>query len=162
MTERGDVPRTVLPIPTTRWRTAVTSTEDAGNLLEDAACFWLTKDTDGNSLTVANMYVIRFAADQIPKVKSFWSLALYDQDFQLPQDLPMERHNRNSRASGMKTGADGSLAVYLQADDPGKDRDDNWLPTPKSGEYFVILRTYSPEGDILTGDYTPPPVEKVK
>lgn len=131
-----------------------------GNLLDDAAYFWLTKDTDGNKLTGANKYVIRFTTDQIPKVKAFWSLTLYDKDFYLPPNLPLERHVRNSN-NNMKTGGDGSLEVYLQAYSPGKDREDNWLPTPP-GEYFLILRTYGPEGDILTGNYTPPPVTKVK
>ena len=132
-----------------------------GNLLDDAAYFWLTKDTDGNPLTGENKYVIRFAADRIPKVKAFWSLTLYNNDFYLPPDLPMERHVRNSN-NGMTTGADGSLEVYLQADSPGKDREDNWLPTPKTGGYFLILRTYGPEGEILSGNYTPPSVTKVK
>ena len=34
-------------------------------------------------------------------------------------------------------------------------------PNP-TGEYNVLMRAYGPEGDILTGKYTPPPVTKVK
>lgn len=132
-----------------------------GNLLDDAAYFWLTKDTDGAKLNGENRYVIRFAADEIPKVRAFWSLTLYNQDFYLPQDLAVERHVVNNN-SGMRTADDGSLEIYLQGPNPGPARESNWLPTPPSGEYFMILRTYGPEGDILTGKYAPPPVVKVQ
>jgi hypothetical protein len=63
--------------------------------------------------------------------------------------------------NGMKLGADGSLAVYLQPDSPGPDKEANWLPTPRDN-YFVVMRVYGPEGDILTGKWQQPPVRQVK
>ncbi|MFM7325756.1 MAG: DUF1254 domain-containing protein [Nodosilinea sp.] len=127
-----------------------------GNVMEDAAYFWLSKDESDAKLDGTQTYVVRFDAAQIPKTKAFWSLTLYDQDFYLPQGLPLNRHVRNSM-SGMRHEADGSLVVYLQPDSPGPDKEANWLPTPRD-EYFVILRVYGPEGDILAGKWQPPPV----
>jgi DNA sulfur modification protein DndE len=131
-----------------------------GNLLEDAAYFWLTKDTSGARLDGNNKYVVRFEASQIPVTKAFWSLTLYDKDFYLPKDLPLNRHVRNSN-SGMKLGPDGSLVIYLQADSPGPDKEDNWLPTPRDA-YFCILRVYRPEGDILTGKWHIPDIAQAQ
>ncbi|MFM7974078.1 MAG: DUF1214 domain-containing protein, partial [Pirellula sp.] len=114
----------------------------------------------GAKLDGTQKYVVRFEAAQIPKTKAFWSLTLYDKDFYLPQGVPLNRHVRNSM-SGMKREADGSLVVYLQPDSPGPDKEVNWLPTPR-GDYFVILRVYGPEGDILAGKWQQPPVRSVE
>lgn len=129
------------------------------NLLEDAAYFFLNKDESEAKLDGSKRYVVRLEAAQIPKTKAFWSLTLYDKDFFLPQGLPMGRHVRNSM-NGMKLGADGSLVIYLQPDSPGADKEDNWLPTPRD-TYFVVMRVYGPEGDILTGKWQQPAVRRV-
>jgi DNA sulfur modification protein DndE len=128
------------------------------NLLEDAAYFFLNKDESGAKLDGNKKYVVRLEAAQIPKTKAFWSLTLYDKDFFLPQGLPMSRHVRNSM-NGMRLGPDGSLVIYLQPDSPGPDKADNWLPTPRDG-YFVVMRVYGPEGDILTGKWQQPAVRQ--
>jgi hypothetical protein len=103
---------------------------------------------------------VRLEAAQIPKTKAFWSLTLYNKDFYLPQGLPMGRHVRNSM-SGMKLEPDGALIIYLQPDSPGPDKENNWLPTPRDA-YFVVMRVYGPEGDILTGKWQQPVVRKVE
>ncbi len=126
------------------------------NLLEDAAYFWLSKDESGAKLDGNQKYIVRLEAAQIPKTKAFWSLTLYDKDFFLPQGLPMSRHVRNSM-DDMKRAPDGSLVVYLQPDNPGADKEANWLPTPRDS-YFVVMRVYGPEGDILTGKWQQPAV----
>jgi hypothetical protein len=43
----------------------------------------------------------------------------------------------------MKYNADGSRTIYLQADNPGEDKEANWLPAPW-GPLFVILSNYAP------------------
>jgi hypothetical protein len=66
----------------------------------------------------------------------------------------------------MKYNSDGSLTIYLQADNPGKDKEANWLPAPK-GPFLVILGTYAP-GDALIeslsnpNTYVPPAAVVVK
>jgi hypothetical protein len=130
-----------------------------GNLPEDAVYFWLTLDTNGAKLSGNNTYRVHFEASQIPKSKAFWSLTLYDKDFYLAKNVPLNRHVRNSN-SGMKLGPDGSLDILLQAESPGQDKEDNWLPTPRD-EFFTILRVYWPGSDFLTGKWVEPKVLKV-
>lgn len=131
-----------------------------GNLPEDAKYFWLKKDSEGIDLNGVNKYKVHFEASQIPKTKAFWSLTLYNSDFYLPQNLPMNRHVRNSN-SGMVKNPDGSLDVYLQPESPGKKLENNWLPTPPEG-YFIILRIYWANEDILNGTWKQPVPEKIR
>jgi hypothetical protein len=44
-------------------------------------------------------------------------------------------------------GADGTLDIYFQSDNPGKDNEANWLPAPKA-PFNLTMRFYSPESDI--------------
>jgi hypothetical protein len=128
--------------------------------MEDAVYFWLTKDTAGANLNGNKNYIIHFEASQIPQARAFWSLTLYTKDFFMAKNMPLNRHMLNSN-SGMKLGADGSLDIYLQAEDPGKEKETNWLPVPQE-EYFTLLRVYWPEGDFLTGKWRIPDISEVK
>ena len=74
-------------------------------------------DSDGQKLTGANNYELRFAKDQIPPVDAFWSITLYDKDSYLV-DNSINRYALGDR-SGMKLGDDGSLTIYLQSESPG-------------------------------------------
>src|SRR5262249_21288646 len=50
------------------------------NLTEDAVYPIAFTDAAGKDLTGANKYVLHFEKDQIPPVKAFWSLTMYNQD----------------------------------------------------------------------------------
>jgi len=90
-------------------------------------------------------YILTFPAGQLPPVNAFWSVTMYD---------------------GMKTGADGSLTLYIQKDSPGADKESNWLPAP-DGPIYLVMRLYWPKTtppSILPpgeGTWKPPAVEKV-
>jgi hypothetical protein len=60
-----------------------------------------------------------------------------------------------------KYNADGSLDLYFQNETPGKDREVNWLPSPK-GAFNMTMRLYSPKSDALTGRWNPPAINKVQ
>ena len=60
-----------------------------------------------------------------------------------------------------KYNADGSLDLYFQNENPGKDNEQNWLPAPK-GPYNLTMRLYAPKSDARTGKWNPPPVTKVQ
>ena len=100
-----------------------------GNLVEDAMYPFALVDSDGNRLTGANNYVLHFAKNEIPPVDAFWSLTMYDKDSYLV-DNPINRYALGDR-SNMRLGDDGSLTIYIQSESPGKDKESNWLPSPK-------------------------------
>jgi hypothetical protein len=68
-----------------------------------------------------------------------------------------------SMRTNPKMEADGSLAIYIQNESPGADREANWLPAPK-GKFTLMMRLYWPNEDhpsIIDGSWVIPPVTKV-
>ncbi len=45
--------------------------------------------------------------------------------------------------SEFKKNADGSFTIYIQRDNPGPDKEANWLPAP-SGPFYLFVRNYAP------------------
>jgi hypothetical protein len=90
-------------------------------------------------------YTLTFAADQFPPVNAFWSVTMYDGKTQLLIENPINRYLINSpMLPGMKKNADGSLTLYIQKDNPGADKESNWLPAPNDLIYLV-MRLYWPK-----------------
>jgi hypothetical protein len=129
------------------------------NLPEDAVYPMANVDADGKRLSGANRYVIRFAPDALPPANAFWSLTMYDDDQFLVRN-PLGRFAIGDRDS-LRFNADKSLDIYLQNDDPGPDKQANWLPAPKTG-FNVILRLYHPKAAVLDGSWAPPPIVRAK
>jgi hypothetical protein len=90
-------------------------------------------------------YTITFAPGQLPPVKAFWSVTMYDGKSQLLIRNPINRYLMNSlMLPGMKENADGSLTLYIQKDSPGESNEANWLPAPNDTMYLV-MRLYWPK-----------------
>ena len=49
----------------------------------------------------------------------------------------------------LKHHADGSLMLSIQQDNPGKDKESNWLPAAKA-PFYITLRLYNPRPKALT------------
>jgi hypothetical protein len=129
------------------------------NLPEDAIYPVNLGDEAGRPLDGANKYVIHFDKGATPPANAFWSITLYDADgFQTANGL-----NRFAVSSWMpfRFNADGSLDLYFQNESPGKDKEANWLPAPKSA-FNLTMRVYSPKADALTGKWNPPAVTRVQ
>jgi hypothetical protein len=129
------------------------------NLPEDAIYPLNLADEDGKTLDGTSNYTIHFAKGEIPPVKAFWSITLYDLDgFQIANPL-----NRFAVSSWMpfKYNPDGSLDLYFQNESPGGDKEANWLPAPK-GPFNLTMRLYAPKSEALTGKWNPPPVLRVQ
>jgi hypothetical protein len=127
------------------------------NLPEDAIYPLNLGDESGKPLDGANKYTITFEKGAAPPVNAFWSITLYDQEgFQVGNVL-----NRFAVSNWMpfKYNADGSLDLYFQNENPGKDKEANWLPAPK-GPFNLTMRLYAPKSEALTGKWNPPPVVK--
>lgn len=119
-------------------------------------------DSDGAPLnTSESTYTLTFQVDEIPPVKAFWSLTMYDGQTQLFIHNPLDRYLLNSNMKDDYVyGADGSLTIYVQKDSPGPELESNWLPAP-DGPFYAVLRLYGPEESALSGDWVNPPMVKV-
>jgi hypothetical protein len=126
-------------------------------------------DAAGKTLdTSKHNYTITFPAGQLPPVKSFWSVTMYDGKTQLLIKNPIDRYLINSpMLPDMKKNADGSLTLYIQKDSPDKEKETNWLPAPDDTIYLV-MRLYWPKTEAPSilpagaGSWQPPEVVQAK
>ncbi|HUL86669.1 MAG TPA: DUF1254 domain-containing protein [Pseudolabrys sp.] len=114
-------------------------------------------DGEGKLLSGNNRYVIRFEKGGQPKVKAFWSVTMYNLQYNLVAN-PINRYSLGDR-SGMKEDKDGSVTIYVQRNSPGPDKEANWLPAPE-GPFFLVLRTYLPGEDIVNQTWQPPRITR--
>jgi hypothetical protein len=129
------------------------------NLPEDAIYPVNLGDQAGRRLDGADKYVLHFDKAALPPVDAFWSVTLYDPEgYQVAN--PLERFAVSSWMP-FKYDTDGSLTLYVQNDNPGKDREANWLPAPK-GAFTLTMRLYAPKSDVLTGKWNPPPLVRTE
>jgi hypothetical protein len=117
------------------------------------------RDGTGKDLDGSSGYTVTFSKDQIPKVKGFWSLTVYDANHFFYQN-PDKIYSLGTKNKDLKTNPDGSLTLYLQNKKPDGDHAANWLPVP-TAKFGLLLRAYWPE-DSMTNSYTPPPLTKAK
>ena len=116
-----------------------------GNSQAEAVYPFTRHDANGIVLDGAKRaYQMTFAPGQLPPVRAFWSITMYDGRTQLLIDNPINRYLVNSpMLPELKKNPDGSITLYIQKDSPGKDRESNWLPAP-AGPMFVAMRLYWP------------------
>jgi hypothetical protein len=129
------------------------------NVVEDAIYPTIFGDSDGRSFDSAQKYVIHFDKQQLPPVRAFWSLTMYN-DKQAFADNPIDRYTLGDR-DDVTFNRDGSLDLLIQRQSPGNDKQSNWLPAPPSGGFSMNLRLYWPEATALDGSWVPPPVKRV-
>lgn len=127
------------------------------NLPEDAVYPMNVGDSDGNPLTGANRYILHFAKDEIPPVKAFWSVTLYDGGG-FPTANALNRNAIGDRDE-LTFNADGSLDLFIQHGSPGPENEANWLPAPV-GAFNLAMRLYAPDSQVTDGRWAPPAVRK--
>ena len=104
-----------------------------------------TKDASGEPMDGSKAkYTFTFPKGQLPPVRFFWSLTMYDLKTRLLVDNPIDRYSIGDRTEGLQADADGSLTIYVQKDSPGKEKESNWLPAP-DGPMSIISRMYGPD-----------------
>jgi hypothetical protein len=128
------------------------------NAPEDAIVPSTYLDAGGHPLNGANKYVLHFDKGKAPPAEGFWSLAMYNDKHAFFAN-PLDRHAIGDRDK-LKFNPDGSLDLYLQNEDPGKDRESNWLPAPKEN-FSVILRVYWPKQEMLDRNWIPPAIKRI-
>lgn len=119
-------------------------------------------DGEGNLYSGASKYTLTFAKGEMPPVDGFWSLTMYNAEYFFVAN-PLNRYTLSQR-NQLKQNADGSTTLYIQHENPGPDKQSNWLPAPE-GKFVLMLRLYWPketEPSIIDGTWEPPAVEKVE
>jgi hypothetical protein len=122
---------------------------------EDAVYYSSARDSAGQPFDGGKRYVMHFAKSEIPPVRAFWSLTLYDDQGYFTASA-LSRYAIGDR-DPLKFNADGSLDLYIQHEAPGGDKDNNWLPAP-AGAFNLALRLYWPSDLVVKGEWTPPAV----
>jgi hypothetical protein len=132
-----------------------------GNSGEEAIYPTYLINESGDPFNAAtSKYTLTFEKDELPPVKAFWSLSMYDGKTQLFIDNPLNRYLLNSSSlNEFVFGKDGSLTLYLQKDSPGKELEANWLPAP-DGPFYCVMRLYGPKEEALSGEWINPPLVK--
>eukprot|EP00978_Attheya_sp_CCMP212_P006655 scaffold15448_cov43-Attheya_sp.AAC.1 len=154
-------------------RAVVAMTGLGANLPEDAVYANSSADLNGNDYKSANKYVLHFDKDELPPVNhaAFWSITMYTAGgYLVPTSTGRCKLGNKDPAPGMKYNADGSLDIYIQANDPSddpsevndpsEDKSSNWLPAPTDGTHFALTaRLYWPDPlSVLQGDWHMPGV----
>lgn len=128
-----------------------------GNSADEAAYIGYFVDAKGTPVDgAAHNYTLRFAKGQLPPANAFWSLTMYDGKSKLLVENPLKRYLINSRMlPELKRDADGGVTLYVQNASPGKDKESNWLPSPK-GPFYGVLRIYLPTPQVANGEWKLP------
>jgi len=131
-----------------------------GTLGIDEAMYIMAEvDANGDTLTGAHRYVLRFPPGGEPQVGAFWSVTLYRRSDCLLVANPIGRHSIGDRTLGLRHDADGGLSIFIQPDDPGPEC--NWLPSPAGEAFYLTLRLYQPQRAHLEAGFDYPPVRRV-
>jgi len=106
-------------------------------------------------------YVMHFNKGEMPPVKGFWSLTMYDASYFFAPNA-LNRYTLSQR-NKFKPNKDGSVDLYIQCESPGKDKEANWLPAP-SAQFILMMRLYWPKErppSLLDGTWKVPEVKEV-
>ncbi len=92
-----------------------------GHSAQEVMYWFYADDADGQPLSGANRYVLRFAPGRLPPVNAFWSLTMYRMPDSLLVANPLDRYLLNSlMLPQFQRDADGGLTLLLQNGVPGR------------------------------------------
>jgi hypothetical protein len=125
---------------------------------KEALYFSARVGPDGQPLSGARRYRLRFRAGQLPPVEAFWSVGVYTKDLFLYEN-PIHRYSITDRTTGLRTDTESTLDILIQHERPA-DGPANWLPAP-ADEFALVVRTYQPTRAILNRQYQLPALELI-
>jgi len=128
------------------------------NKRNETMYFYTDNDTQLQQLDGNSSYTVTFQKGQLPPVKGFWSLTMYDPEhYFAPNSL--HRFALGTKNKTLKYNADGGLTIYLGNKSPGKEKESNWLPSPVDN-FTLMLRLYWPKDSAISGIWKPPAVHR--
>jgi hypothetical protein len=120
-------------------------------------------DAENQPLNGAHRYQLSLPAG-VPQVNAFWSLSMYQKE---PDGMlffasnSINRYAIGDRTPGLKRGADGSLTISIQHEEPAYAAErTNWLPAP-SGDFHIVFRAYEPKAAFREGREPLPAVARL-
>ena len=122
------------------------------NIPAEAIYYAAGLDSKGQPLMGTTNYTMTFTQPMLfakPVPPGFWSITMYDGVTRYSVPNPINRYSLGSD-NDMKKNADGSFTIYIQNASPGKDKEANWLPSPK-GPFYFVLRNYAPVPEAAEG-----------
>lgn len=141
-------------------RAMIASRGLGANLDEDAVYPTSVSDADGEKYDGAkHNYVLHFEPGKLPPAKAFWSITMYNMDNFLVAN-PINRFAIGDRQP-LNKNADGSVDIYIQYQNPGMEKESNWLPAP-AAPFNLTMRIYWPAEEVLNGNWIPPAVKKAE
>jgi hypothetical protein len=154
------------PVNNAQWgtdylnRTGTAKSNMYDNKPDETKYIYRDFDSKGQQLRGKNLYTVTFPRGQLPPVKGFWSLTLYN-EHHLFHPNKLNRYSLGTKSKSLQYNPDGSLTLYFGAKSPGKNKETNWVPAPE-GKFSLYIRAYWAEKAILDGTWMPPNVEKTK
>ena len=139
-------------------RALITAIGLGANRPQDAVYPTSLEDKHRRAYDGRKRYELRFAPGQLPPVKGFWSLTMYDENYFFVAN-PINRYAISLRDKPTFE-PDGSLVISIGHENPGEGRQANWLPAP-AGKFYLMLRLYWPDENdptILNGSWIIPAV----
>jgi hypothetical protein len=119
------------------------------NTPEESIYYTSVTDGRGQKLSGGKRYTLTFQ-EQLGCIKAvapgFWSITAYDSATGYTIPNPIDRYALGSD-DNLKRNADGSFTLYVQRDNPGTDREANWLPI-SPGAFYLIIRVFAPVPEV--------------
>ena len=113
-------------------------------------------DSGGKVLAGGARYTLQFKLNDLPPVKEFFSVTMYGSDSNFVANDAM-RYSVGDRTGGLVKDKDNAITIYIQPEPPADaTQRANWLPSPKQGNFHLVLRTYGPKKPIIDQEWVPP------
>ncbi len=110
-------------------RTGAVKADPYDNKRNETMYFYTDTDTQLRQLVGKSSYSVTFPKGQLPPVKGFWSLTMYNPEHYFYQNA-LNRFALGTKNKSLKYNSDGSLTIYLGNKSPGEEKESNWLPAP--------------------------------
>jgi len=116
-------------------------------------------DNTGQLLNGAHKLCDPHPRPRTAPVHAYWSFTTYNRNRYLVAN-PIGRYAINQFTPGVKHNTDRSLDIYVQSTSPAG-HESNWLPSPPSGQFEIVLRMYWPKNSVVSGTFNYPPITRV-
>ncbi len=142
---------------------AVVAVGGLGALPLEEATYLRSGGVRGELFDGRRLWRLHFPAGGDLPVNGFWSLSMYEptpggEFFFVRNEI--DRYAIGDRTPGLRHNPDGSLDIWMSAENPGRERESNWLPAPP-GPFHLFLRGYLPRQELISGRAAVPEPEPV-